>query len=331
MDVEKYFYMVAVILLCGCPGTGKSSVATAISALLQDSRVLHFDDFEVDKADWTEGTFKLSRKAALSEFSNYLGHGNEYIIIDDIMYLRSMRHQIYTLTQQYDVPLIVFHLEVNLETALLRNQSRTEQFQINPDTIRAIYDNFEPPSGDKGSCDKISFHIDCNVDRESMLSSVKGIVENSLPTAIANRLKQIDEEKEEQVRKGKEQYDSLMAAQTSVLQAIDLRLRRTVSSLMATMAQASIDKKDIKVLGQALGNAKNNAIASYKEEHLNSVEKENEKEVDPITQAESLCLALFRHTLLASCTETSGEYDLSHATKEVLIALLAEIDAKDLT
>ena len=83
VDVEKYFYMVAVILLCGCPGTGKSSVATAISALLQDSRVLHFDDFEVDKADWTEGTFKLSRKAALSEFSNYLEHGNEYIIIDE--------------------------------------------------------------------------------------------------------------------------------------------------------------------------------------------------------------------------------------------------------
>lgn len=327
--------MTAVILLCGIPGTGKSSVASTLSSLLNDSHVLHFDDFEVDRAEWKEGTFKQSRQAALAEFSNCLEKGDAYIILDDIMYLRSMRHQIYTLTQQHDVPLIVFHLDVNLETALSRNESRTERLQINVATIRAIHDNFEPPDGYKDTCDKISFRIDCNVNKESMLSSIQEIVQNELPSTIANRLEQIDHEKQEQVRKRREQYESLMAAQTSILQAIDLRLRKAVSTLMSALAQVAIDKKDIKALSQALGNAKNRAIASYKEKYLSSVENENEKEGegDPassIARAESLCLAFFRDILLALCTETSSEYELNHATKGAMIALLAEMDTKAL-
>lgn len=57
------------------------------------------------------------------------------IIVDDIMYYRSMRKDIYKIGYEYRVPMVIVHVNCPLDLALKRNQSRLGQARI-PDEVR---------------------------------------------------------------------------------------------------------------------------------------------------------------------------------------------------
>ena len=67
------------------------------------------------------------------------------LIIDDIMYLRSMRRKIYVMTRNNSLPLLVVWIKTTLETALIRNNLRTGRAKISIDTIMKINEALQPP------------------------------------------------------------------------------------------------------------------------------------------------------------------------------------------
>lgn len=137
---------------------------------------------------WDEKSFGVQRKQNLDAVAS---HAEElqsstvdsfpgYVVIDDIMYLRSMRRQVYVIARDNHLPIICVHVDTPLSTALERNSHRDESAYITTSTISRIYEDLEPPDA-KHICDRYSIRM--NGDSEDRLAA-KFLVntKNDLPS-----------------------------------------------------------------------------------------------------------------------------------------------------
>ena len=67
------------------------------------------------------------------------------IIIDDIMYLKSMRREIYVLLRDLSITLLTIHIKTSIEHCLERNNNREGIHRLPDEIISRIYNHFEPP------------------------------------------------------------------------------------------------------------------------------------------------------------------------------------------
>lgn len=147
-----------VILFCGIPASGKTWAANWLAKQFSNSvkcSIVSFDNFERNKDDWNEVSFKESRSYALEnvnlifkENSSIASPIQSVVIIDDIMYLRSMRKKIYTMCKLYDYDsnFLVVYLDVPLSISLERNSSRNQPNRVNENSLHRIAEAFEPPT-----------------------------------------------------------------------------------------------------------------------------------------------------------------------------------------
>lgn len=68
------------------------------------------------------------------------------VIVDDLMYLKSMRREVYTIARNNSIPILVVWINTPLSTALLRNSNRHGIQKIQQQVIEKIHMDFEPPS-----------------------------------------------------------------------------------------------------------------------------------------------------------------------------------------
>lgn len=101
--------MIVVVLICGIPASGKSTLSRLLSTYYDNNNchMISFDDDEVSSLLWSDETFRISRRTSLSKLREILISINSkdsssitndnidnIIIIDDIMYLHSMRREV---------------------------------------------------------------------------------------------------------------------------------------------------------------------------------------------------------------------------------------------
>jgi tRNA uridine 5-carbamoylmethylation protein Kti12 len=68
------------------------------------------------------------------------------IIVDDIMYYRSMRREIFTLARDSIISeFVVVWVNVPLEVAMSRNESRELLKRVGTEAMQRIHNAFEPP------------------------------------------------------------------------------------------------------------------------------------------------------------------------------------------
>ena len=100
---------------------------------------------------WNENTFKESRRKAEESLENAMKSfqctkTKRLFIVDDIMYLRSMRKEIFNLCRSFNVLMCVVWLNVSLEFAMQNNSQRPSNEFINERSLHKIYNDFQPPS-----------------------------------------------------------------------------------------------------------------------------------------------------------------------------------------
>ena len=159
-----------VILLCGIPGSGKSTLSRQIKSIYNNDNdnnnnvyTISFDDDEISSSIWTDETFRISRDISLGKLRDLLisinnnnnnDDNNNIIIIDDIMYLHSMRREVYVISRDHHALLLVVHIDVDMNIALSRNATRSivnndnqvcDQ-KISDETIMKLYQRFEKPN-----------------------------------------------------------------------------------------------------------------------------------------------------------------------------------------
>lgn len=159
--------VVVVVLLCGIPGSGKTTLAKNIGSEGGEGGggsegwenvVLHhvaFDDAIADKSVWTAHTFAASRQTGLDLVKKHIRDAKisddkrgSVIVVDDIMYLHSMRREVYVAARDAGADhLLLVHAETTLDLALTRNATRSESTRVEEDAIHRMHDRFEKPNG----------------------------------------------------------------------------------------------------------------------------------------------------------------------------------------
>jgi tRNA uridine 5-carbamoylmethylation protein Kti12 len=136
---------------------------------------ISFDDYELSKAQWNENSFHLGRENALDALNGLLSASN-IVIVDDIMYLRSMRKRVYALGRIANCMSICIHLKVSLETACLRNNARSDECRVDNNTLLSIYNNIEPCNA-AHVCDR--YHHEYNTENfEIMTTNLHEFIES---------------------------------------------------------------------------------------------------------------------------------------------------------
>lgn len=112
---------------------------------------------------WSDRSFKTGRQQALDQLSNTLSVANpptsassaslhsptndqqrsRIILVDDIMYLRSMRKQVFQLCRRHAAPLVTVYVRTSLDVALERNRNRQAGAFVHEETLRKLFDEFE--------------------------------------------------------------------------------------------------------------------------------------------------------------------------------------------
>lgn len=156
---------VFVFLLCGIPASGKSFFSNQFCQFLTENNIsneiISFDqDFIQNELD--SSTYQESRTKSLDRFQTSLSNieklegldPNEdfhFIIIDDIMFLKSMRKEIYKICVSFGLSssfqLVYFNCPLDL--SLQRNLNRLKtasSYNVPEESIKKIYNNFSIPN-----------------------------------------------------------------------------------------------------------------------------------------------------------------------------------------
>ena len=277
-----------VVLLCGLPASGKTSTAREFAKQfreLQDreSMILSFDDRQVDPSEWDSTTFRASRSASLQclEFELDAAHPPDKVfIVDDIMYLKSMRRQVYIIGRNRCVPVAVVSVEVDLPTALARNDQRPPQERVTQSAVVKIHSSFERPKNN--TADKLHFSIDnsrsteeSNVQREvreiilklSYLAPLR-----AAELAVANEDSSCD--------KMASNMNNIQLTQHRI-QQLDLWLRSEIATIMRDLSTSLQDVKRKRV-GAALSRAKQTILTKARSVETTSPTSELDHELREI-------------------------------------------------
>lgn len=176
----QHFSEMALVLLMGIPGSGKTYLCKKLKAELGDEicATFSYDDIFNDdgfmeyvwgKEYANESIIQLyglventnarsERKRCENRIREFLKAqlSVEYtvppvIVVDDIFYLKSMRRPFRRMSTMYHLPYVVVFVDVPLATALTRNMQRPTKCRIPESTIRKIHQQMELPTKDDGS------------------------------------------------------------------------------------------------------------------------------------------------------------------------------------
>ena len=188
-----------------------------------ESIVLSFDDVEVPREDWDAASFKDSRKAGLESLKQLLGEDDtNIIIVDDIMYLSSMRHEVYKLSRDRLVPLVVVHLDVSLSECLEGNLKRSEENRVDSEAIKRIYCSFERPNS-ANICDRLNITVEGREGMEKIATDILDIMRSTI------------QRRQEQLYAYARNTEEMLDPADSILSRageLDLRLREVIGKIM---------------------------------------------------------------------------------------------------
>lgn len=119
----------------------------------------------VDLVDeWDSTTFRSSRSRSFGALDDAMDavltqNLDVPIIIDDIMYLHSMRREVYNVVRDRGGATVVVWVNTELAVALQRNSERAGAARLEEAAINKIAMDFEPPNS-KHIADRIQLTVD---------------------------------------------------------------------------------------------------------------------------------------------------------------------------
>ena len=154
-----------IVLLCGIPGSGKSSFANFLKSRSDcyfglDCTVLCFDDDFLPNHDEiisTQRSYSQGREKALKSLKELCLSDSKIrlIVVDDNMYYRSMRKEVYKIARDCKCLFTQVFFEISVEAALERNRMRENP--VPEDAVRGMAEKLEPPAAKTGWDQAIAF------------------------------------------------------------------------------------------------------------------------------------------------------------------------------
>lgn len=281
---------VCLVLLCGLPAAGKTTLVEALKAhptLQHTTTIVHlcFDQlwaahqqqstFHFSPHEWKESQQEMFNKTRtiLHDLSKAQTNTNQTIVIvDDNLYYKSMRHDYEHLARKFEIGCCIIWLECSVTACLQRNQARQASLPIPvPDSV--ILDmaaKMEIPSIEDYNSTTITKPSLLIVDTEKIhVATYTNQIIHSIQHALQYPL--IDHIKlhEQQAEKSRHEND------TSLIYQADLALRKKVSQLLSTT-------NDKQKLAPILNIKRRQLLDAFKKQPTSTIqelEKELEKTV----------------------------------------------------
>lgn len=126
-----------IVIFCGVPGCGKSTVAKQLARRLEDMDL----DYEILVSD------DISERVydRVFRFIEANVEETEHLIVDATFYRKKWRDGVRRIAENSGEELITVHLHCSLESSLRRNEMREEEDQVSEKAIHIIYKELEKP------------------------------------------------------------------------------------------------------------------------------------------------------------------------------------------
>jgi tRNA uridine 5-carbamoylmethylation protein Kti12 len=251
-----------LVLLCGLPGAGKSTLARSVASALGSHgeiqskfaaetgseprvKIVSFDEVEeriaeeladgasVDAEELQLEAWRRSRKEATHEVECALRDGANVVVVDDNLYYRSMRYTFCQLARRLRIGLCMLFLDCDPAEARRRNAARTPVERVPDEVIARMESRLERPDAVVHKWERHSV----------VLSAASSAVTNEPHAAIAALLAAWhDPRLEEEQRECAEAAAAKDRARNreSLLHAADLALRGAVAAEMGRAAAAGL-------------------------------------------------------------------------------------------
>jgi len=183
------------------------------------------------------------------------------------MYLKSMRRQVYVIGRNRCVPVAVVSVEVDLPTALARNEQRPPQERVTQSAVIKIHSSFERPKNN--AADKLHFSIDNSGSTEEsyVQREVREIIlklSNLAPLRAAELAVAIEDSS-----CNKMVSDMNIQLTQHRIQQLDLWLRSEIATIMRDLSTSLLDVKRKRV-GAALSRAKQTILTRARSVEISS-------------------------------------------------------------
>ncbi len=119
-----------IVVLCGPPGAGKTSIAMRLMDVIGDAHLISSDRFR-----------RRAYDRVMREVGEQLG-GHEHLLIDATFYRRAWRDRLRDVVEDADSIMTVF-IDCSLKTCLRRNRER--EAPIPEAAVHMIWREFERP------------------------------------------------------------------------------------------------------------------------------------------------------------------------------------------
>ncbi|CAB3401828.1 unnamed protein product [Caenorhabditis bovis] len=138
----------ALILVIGIPGAGKSSLCRKMKAKYGDLvRVSSFDEYRAMDLDGARNSRTAREERVRFErfIFGQLENLNGIHLVEDMFHLQSMRRPFQKMCKSLALRFGIVFIEIGLDEGLRRNSRRDPNERQPVETIRKIFENFERP------------------------------------------------------------------------------------------------------------------------------------------------------------------------------------------
>jgi tRNA uridine 5-carbamoylmethylation protein Kti12 len=240
---------ITVLLLCGLPAAGKSTLCAKLSEIITNCSIIDYDRLTVLQTD--DGVrgiaaWRNARIRALELLRQLLSQKqqSQCILLDDNFYLQSMRKQCYKVCQSVvaDANNTTIHfgmvwVRASVEHCLLQNKRRGQT--VPPATITKMADSFEPPAASH-SC--LVLHNNDELQLEKQVTMILDFVQRlDNPVVVVDKVDCIAEQERLQQEQAKtracacHQLDQTLRQCVRAVATISARSAATANHVRRTM------------------------------------------------------------------------------------------------
>eukprot|EP00052_Salpingoeca_macrocollata_P010388 m.81101 g.81101 ORF g.81101 m.81101 type:complete len:314 (+) comp17529_c0_seq8:3-944(+) len=287
----------ALVALCGLPAAGKSLLCRQLQSLPGAHVVVvafdeYLEPFGSKRALVAQADTPKAQRAALLAHIEALVHNprqgeallgiqcsacagkpwseeTHLLLLDDTNYYRSMRHAVFQLARKYGLGYCQIFLTCPLEVALGRNEQRAEN-KVAEASIRSISAKLEAPHPQLFSWERFTYSFDTSAweaaaqAQEAVLRNLHSmalLAAEHPPAPVVDRSEDKARARENTAR--------------SLLHALDLATRRTLSDFLATLPRA-----DQKIFGQECNQIRRDHLTAAREQLSLLEEADSVQDID---------------------------------------------------